>query len=215
MSDTANSQCTTHVCCKCVRELKTENDTLCHSVVRYIEQREEALAENKRLQEIADTNFTKWQEQTIRVAELIATVAELKADHKKSELLWWDEKGALEDRIAELEAENKRLHVVANHVQYEQLKAENEKLSKQFYEYEIASCYKGNSIRHWYNKAQAYGTKMCEFKAENERLTALLITNCEAPMNCIGPLIKMTSASQYKCGRCFQVGEAIKEKDDE
>ena len=54
-----------------------------------------------------------------------------------------------------------------------ELEAEVERLRKEFYLYEIEGTYKGNSIRHWYNKAQAYGTKMSEFKAENERLRAV------------------------------------------
>ena len=36
-------------------------------------------------------------------------IERLSAEHKAAELLWWDEKGALEDQISELQAEVKRL----------------------------------------------------------------------------------------------------------
>lgn len=38
--------------------------------------------------------------------EAADTLEKLQAEHKESELLWWDEKGQLEDSISELQAEN-------------------------------------------------------------------------------------------------------------
>jgi len=40
----------------------------------------------------------------------------------------WDVFPAIMSHIAKLEAENKQLHIVANHVQYEQLQEENDYL---------------------------------------------------------------------------------------
>jgi vacuolar-type H+-ATPase subunit E/Vma4 len=53
-----------------------------------------------RIEELEGTNkiLGQW------VEDYKKRIAELEADHKKSELMWWDEKGVLEDRIAELEA---------------------------------------------------------------------------------------------------------------
>jgi uncharacterized small protein (DUF1192 family) len=38
-----------------------------------------------------------------------AKIERLRAEHKAAELLWWDEKGELEDRISDLQAEIERL----------------------------------------------------------------------------------------------------------
>lgn len=54
------------------------------------------------------------------------------------------------------------------------LEAEIERLRLEFYHYENENTYKGNSIRHWYDKAMAYGKSLDEMRAEIERLRAAL-----------------------------------------
>ena len=49
---------------------------------------------------------------------------------------------------------------------------EIERLRLEFYHYENENTYKGNSIRHWYNKAMAYGKGLDEANSEIERLRA-------------------------------------------
>lgn len=50
------------------------------------------------------------------------------------------------------------------------LEAEIERLRLEFYHYENENTYKGNSIRHWYDKAMAYGKSLDEANSEIERL---------------------------------------------
>ena len=50
------------------------------------------------------------------------------------------------------------------------LEAEIERLRLEFYHYENENTYKGNSIRHWYGKAMAYGKSLDEANGEIERL---------------------------------------------
>lgn len=50
---------------------------------------------------------------------------------------------------------------------------EIERLRLEFYHYEKENTYKGNSIRHWYNKAMAYGKGLDEANSEIERLQAV------------------------------------------
>lgn len=45
---------------------------------------------------------------------------------------------------------------------------EIERLRLEFYHYENENTYKGNSIRHWYDKAMAYKKRLDEMGAESE-----------------------------------------------
>ena len=58
---------------------------------------ERLTAENRRSEKYIDI-------QANEILEHEQTIATLTAEHKAAELLWWDEKGALEDQISELQA---------------------------------------------------------------------------------------------------------------
>lgn len=71
---------------------------------------------------------------------------------------------------------------------------EIERLRLEFYHYENENTYKGNSIRHWYDKAMAYGKSLDEMRAEIERLRSAL----EKSNNMIVEFIQMTNKS-FEC----------------
>lgn len=56
--------------------------------------------------------------------------------------------------------------------------AEIERLQLEFYHYENENTYKGNSIRHWYNKAMAYGKCLDEANRKIAKLQTAFHIAC-------------------------------------